>query len=200
LIRLFDTNGEANIPSWDSSSALLTASALLYLIAYFKKRSGDLFKQHWTCLAVIFFCLSVDEIAMLHEMLSKPLRAIFNTKGLLFYPWVLAASVVLIMLFFAYLRFLKHLPSTIRLLFITSGILFVFGAIVIESFEAYLDYNQMTNRITFRLSTTIEECLEMIAVVLFIYALMQYLNEHVLPCKNVDLHVVTESMQQQLKK
>lgn len=117
---------------------------------------------------------------MMHEMLSKPLRAVFNTTGLFFYPWILVAGLCMILLFFVYARFLLHLPSNIRLLFISSGIIFVFGAIVIESFEAYTDFWGSTRGLAYRISTTIEEFLEMTGVALFIYALMRYINEHVL--------------------
>jgi hypothetical protein len=184
LIRLFNTNGEANIPSWYSSSALLAASALLFLITALKARSTDTYLMHWKCMAIIFLYLSMDETAVIHEMLSKPLQAILHTDGLLYYPWVLIAGVCLLLLFFVYAKFLLHLPANIRLLFIVSGIIFVFGAIVVESFQAYKHSLGRNSEADFILTTTIEEFLEMTGIALFIYTLMQYLNEHLLRPKS----------------
>ena len=180
LIRLFDTNGEANISSWYSSSALLASSALLYAIVAFKSKAANYYQRHWQFLAIIFLYLSLDESAMIHEMLTKPLRAAFNTEGLLYYPWVLVAGICLILLLFVYTRFLLHLPSNIRMLFISSGIIFVFGAIGVECLGAYNDWQNTTSGRADIIFTTTEEFLEMTGIALFIYALMRYLNEHVL--------------------
>ena len=54
LVRLLNTNGEANIPSWYSSSALLAASALLFLITALKARDSDSYLLHWKFMAIIF--------------------------------------------------------------------------------------------------------------------------------------------------
>ena len=180
LIRLFYTDGEANIPSWYSSSALLASSALLYAIVVFKSRAADDYQRHWKLLAVIFLYLSLDEAAMGHEMLNKPVRAAFNTEGLLYFPWVLVAGVCLILLLFVYKRFLLHLPSNIRILFISSGIIFVFGAIGVECLGSYNTWQNTTSGRADMIFTTTEEFLEMTGIALFIYALMRYLNEHVL--------------------
>ena len=180
LVRLLNTNGEANIPSWYSSSALLAASALLFLIADLKARAADMYLMHWKFMAMIFLYLSLDETAVIHEMLSKPLQALLHTDGLLFYPWVLVAGGCLVLLFIMYAKFLLHLPTNIRLLFIVSGIIFVFGAIIVESFQAYKDSLGKNSRADFIVPTTIEEFLEMTGIALFIYTLMQYINEHLL--------------------
>mgnify|MGYP001043064249 CR=1 FL=1 len=180
LVRLLNTNGEANIPSWYSSSALLAASALLFLITALKARASDSYLMHWKFMAIIFLYLSLDETAVIHEMLSKPLQAILHTDGLLYYPWVLVAGFCLVLLFFVYAQFLLHLPANIRLLFIVSGIIFVFGAIVVESFQAYKHSLGRNSAADFIVPTTIEEFLEMTGIALFIYSLMQYINEHLL--------------------
>ena len=180
LVRLFDTNGEANIPTWYSSSTLLMASALLVVVIYFKARVADSYLLHWKFLAIVFLYLSLDETAMIHEMLNKPLSSILHTDGLLSYPWILAAGLCLILLLFAYARFLLHLPSNTRILFISAGIIFVLGAIGAECLGAYNHSQDTTNGLAYRIPMTIEEFFEMTGVALFIYALMLYLNEHVI--------------------
>jgi hypothetical protein len=180
LIRLFDTNGEANISSWYSSSALLVAAALLFAVTALKARATDPYARHWKFLAIIFLYLSLDETAMIHEMFNKPLRAALHTEGLLFYPWILVAGLCLLLLLFIYARFLLHLPLKIRILFISSGIIFVLGAIGLECLGAYYDSQDTTSGLAYRIPMTAEEFFEMTGVAVFIYALMLYLNEYVL--------------------
>ena len=118
---------------------------------------------------------------MIHEMSNKPLRAALHTEGLLFYPWILVAGLCLILLFFAYARFLLHLPLKIRILFISSGMIFVLGAIGLECLgAAYYDSQGTTSGLAYRIPMTFEEFFEMTGVAIFIYALMLYLNEYVL--------------------
>ena len=181
FIRLFDINDEANITSWYSSSALLIASALLFVVTALKASTADTYVRLWKFLAIIFLYLSLDETAMIHEMFNEPLSAAFHTGGLLFYPWVLIAGVCLILLLFVYARFLLHLPANIRLLFISSGVIFVIGAIGLECLgAAYYDSQGITSGLAYRIPMTIEEFFEMTGVAIFIYALMRYLNEHVI--------------------
>ena len=41
FVRIFDTDGEGNVPSWYSSSMLLVASGLLAFVAYVKNERDD---------------------------------------------------------------------------------------------------------------------------------------------------------------
>ena len=66
------------------------------------------------------------------------------------------------------------------MLFISSGIIFVFGAIGVECLGAYNDWQNTTSGRADIIFTTTEEFLEMTGIALFIYTLMRYLNEHVL--------------------
>ncbi len=55
FIRLFNPNGEANIISWYSSSALLLSSVLLGIIALAKKMNHDSYTLQWGILSLIFY-------------------------------------------------------------------------------------------------------------------------------------------------
>ena len=177
LVRLFDTNGEANIPSWYSSSALLAASALLFVIATLKAQTADDYVLHWKCMGLIFLYLSLDETAVIHEMLSKPLQALLQTSGWLYYPWVLVAGFGIILLSILYAKFLLHLPAKIRRGCLLAGITFVCGAIVVECFQAKQHSIGQNSAVDVLVTTTIEEFLEMTGIALFIHTLLQYLNE-----------------------
>jgi hypothetical protein len=69
--RLFDVDGEQNIPSLYSASALLLCSILLATITYAKKLAGDAYVRHWGTLSIIFLFLSLDEALSLHEVLTE---------------------------------------------------------------------------------------------------------------------------------
>lgn len=183
LVRLLDTNGEANIPSWYSSSALLVASALLFTITVAKARNEDRYRRHWQWMAVLFLYLSLDETALLHEMLSQPLRLLLHTDGFLYYPWILAAGICLGILCIVYAKFLLDLPVKSRFCFLISGTIFISGAIGCESYQAYLHSMGHHSREDFIVPTTIEEFLEMTGIALFIFTLIEYLYEQVLNSK-----------------
>jgi hypothetical protein len=138
LVRQFDLNGEANIPSWYQATSLLLCSILLAAIASTKKADGDSYARHWIALSIIFLYLAIDEAAQLHEMLTVPLRSAFHPSGFFYYVWVIPLGAFVLIFVLAYLRFLAHLPAKTRLLFIIAGAIYVGGALGMEMVAGYL--------------------------------------------------------------
>lgn len=174
LVPLFDLNTEKNIPTFYSAVALLVSSGLLFFIAYVHKKSGNNYFR-WMGLAIIFMFLSVDEITSIHESFGQTIRAGFAVSGFLYFAWVIPYGLALAIFLLAYLRFLLGLPKNIMMLFIVSGGVFIAGAMGVESFggrhyEVYGNAN-----ITYALFYTLEEFLEMLGIVLFIYTLLTYI-------------------------
>lgn len=60
LVRLTYLNGEATIPSWYSSSALLACAGVLAVIGAVKRARADAYTWYWFGLAAIFLYLSID--------------------------------------------------------------------------------------------------------------------------------------------
>ena len=79
---------------------------------------------------------------------------------------------------FAYLRFLFGLPARTRRLFLVAGSLYVGGAIGIELVGGRHAYLYGTQNMGYEMIVTFEEFLEMMGIVVFIYALMSYMAEH----------------------
>ena len=181
-IRLFNINGEANIPAWFSSCILLLSSFLLGLIAICKKMNRDSYILHWSVLSFIFLCLSLDETAILHEMSVKPLRSIFHLGGFFYYGWIIPAGIAVVVTGLAYLRFLINLPQKTKRLFLIAACIFVGGAIGLEAFSGLYDDMFNQGRIVSDdfviIFETIEEFMEMTGTVIFIYSLLDYLNSH----------------------
>jgi len=188
-MRLFDPNGEANIIAWYSSSALLLCSFLLSMITLVKKEQDD-YTRHWGALSLIFLYMSVDEAAVIHEMAVKPLRDLFDLGGFFYYGWIIPAGIVVLIVGLAYIKFLLHLPPRTRWLFVVAGIIFVGGAIGLESISGLLDYlysqARMASDEIVIIFETIEEFLEMLGTAIFIYALLDYASSHL---QKVSFHI-----------
>jgi cytochrome b subunit of formate dehydrogenase len=131
--------------------------------------------RSWQGLAGIFLFLAIDELCSLHEILIPVLRGAMNTKGLLYFPWVIPAFFLLIIFLIVFRKFILALPNKTKTQFILAGTVYVLGALGMELIGGYIadKYGYTT---IFGLASTIEELLEMSGVVIFINALLNYLQ------------------------
>jgi hypothetical protein len=180
LIPLFNFSVEMNIPTFYSSLALLFASTLLSIIAISHKRTGASYAS-WLGLAIIFGYLAIDEIASIHERLGLLIKASLNTSGILFYTWVIPYSAALLVFMITYFKFLLRLPKETMILFITSGTIFVSGALGFELLSGLYATASGTKDLTYALLYTCEEFLEMLGIAVFIYSLLKYMASEFKP-------------------
>jgi len=181
LIRLFDLDAEQNVPTWFASSLLLAASALLAMVTVVMRAANERYVRHWGVLSLIFLCLSCDETAVIHEKFNA-VRQFLPDLTLLHFPWVLAAAIGLIVMATAYFRFVVDLPSRTRMLVVVAGCFYVGGAAGIEVVTGYyIELSQRTDLVESILNL-LEEGFETFGIVIFIQALMTYLEPHM---KNV---------------
>ena len=190
FIRLFLVNGEANIVAWYSSLALFISSFLLGIITLRKKLEKDSFVYHWGILSLIFLYLSVDEAAVIHEMSNLPLRYLFGASGVFHYAWIIPAGIAVLIFGIAYLKFLIHLPSKSKRLFIIAGIIFVYGSLGANAISGLIiDFFGPGQKITdnmLLINRTLGEFMEMLGIVIFIYALLDYLGTQF---KTISFHI-----------
>jgi hypothetical protein len=96
FVRQLNLDEENNIPTWYSSSALLLSAILLAVIALANKRMGNPYTVQWFGLTAIFFYLSLDEAASLHEetgaLLRPMLKAAGYFHGFLYFSWVIVGA------------------------------------------------------------------------------------------------------------
>ncbi|MCA9873719.1 MAG: hypothetical protein KC441_08690 [Anaerolineales bacterium] len=175
LLNLFSVNAEETIPTWYATLLLFVAAMLLAFITLVKSRNKEPYARYWLGLTAIFLYLSMDEGAVIHEIFSDALQARFDTSGYLTFAWVLLFVPLVIIIALLYLRFLFHLPPPTRNLFIIAGLVYVGGAVVVEMVSANRWY--VDGGVTFPYLTiaTVEELMEMLGVVVFIFALLSYL-------------------------
>jgi hypothetical protein len=171
----FNFDEEANLPAFYSSLALGFCAYLLSVIATVKKKVKEKYAKQWKTLAFIFLYLAVDEMCSIHELLIPILRGAMNTKGLLYFPWVIPAFFLVIIFLIVFRKFILALPNKTKIQFILAGIVYVFGALAMELIGGYIADNYGYNTV-YGIASTIEELLEMFGVVIFINALLNYLQ------------------------
>jgi hypothetical protein len=179
---------DESVPAWYSSIMLLFCSFLLAVIAYAKKEAGDRYSLHWSILSAIFLFLSVDEGIRIHEKMATLgwliLEGAGLSEGFVIRAWVVPGAILVLIVALAYLRFLVALPPKTRNLFLLAGLLFVGGAIGMEMLsDFYVNLlggvgNMSRGQIAVRIAIPYaEESLEMLGVIVFIYALMLHLSD-----------------------
>ena len=177
FIGLLNVGDDSSIPTWYSSFALLICAVLLTIVALAKSRTKEPYFHHWAILAIIFAAMSIDEVVMLHENMSDILGESFKS-GFFYYSWVIFAIPLIFIFVLAYLKFIMHLPPKIRYLFLISGAVFVMGGLGMEMISARYDSLYNTNNLTYNLIMIAEEFLEMLGIVIFIYALLSYIKSY----------------------
>jgi hypothetical protein len=208
IYPVFDVGHDTSIHTWYSSLTLLLCSVLLAAITVVKKRCNDHYTRHWGLLSVIFLLLSIDDVATIHEHIGEVSSYVatsmgYTPKGFLYWFWVAPGAICILVLLLMYLRFLTHLPKKTLLLFLGSGLMFVGGAIGLEMVAAQLAFlsdtgeinpETIANKAYVFVEVLSEEALEDLGVIVFIYALLAYMERH-LSLKEVVVRIGTKSAQ-----
>lgn len=173
----FDANREKSFPNLYSAYALLLCSFLIGLIALARRTAGARYVTHWALLGLIFLYLSVDEALVIHEKLISPVRSALDTGGFLRHAWVIPGAAAVLIFALAYLRFVVDLPPGVRNLFVAAGAIYVGGALGMEMVGGYY-LSVFGDTLGQELLANTEEALEMLGVVVFVYALLTYMGLH----------------------
>ena len=177
LIGTFDLNNENNVPTFFSTFLLVSSAALLAVIAGGSTMAAGE-TRYWRWLSIIFLYLAIDEDASLHELFIEPVRDFLHTGGLLFFAWVIPYALVVLTIGLLYLGFVLRLPPRTRRLVIASGCIYLTGAIGFELVGGwYLERHAEIENFTYALLVACEEFCEMSGVILFIYALLDFLSD-----------------------
>lgn len=176
FVGLFSIGSDGNLPTYYSSFAILFCAILLTIIARASGNERDASAGYWYGMAVVFLFLALDEMLMLHERAIVPLRETLDASGLLYYTWVVPYAIGTLIFAAIYAPFLLRLRRRTRLLFVSAGAIFVFGAIGFEMLGG-LHYESHGGRNPVYIAIqTIEETLEMTGILIFIFALAEYLD------------------------
>lgn len=175
MAKEFNVTEENNFPTLYSVLILFLSAVLLGVIAQVKKAEKNSYAIQWKTLSLIFIYLSLDEGLSLHEHLMEPLRKI-GFKGFLYNAWVVPFALIIIALAMAFFRFVMHLPRSTKYLFIIAGFIYVLGSLGFELIEGQHKFIHGVDNFYYQVIVTIEEGLEMTGIIIFIHALLSYLN------------------------
>ncbi len=182
IVDKFDLDLEANnLPTWFQSSTLLLCSVLLVIITFIRKSLNDIDTKFWGLMAAIFLYLSLDEAVSIHEQMTVPLRDAIGAQGILFFAWVIPATLMLMILFATVYKSVWRLSAATRRSFIVSGFIFVAGAVGMEMvgaryYEIFLEPTKAPNDFGYVILTTVEEFLEMVGIAFFIFSMLKYIE------------------------
>jgi len=180
LMQNFFLDAEGNITTFINALLLFIPSLLLIVISIWKFSAKDKFRFHWIGLAMIFFFLSIDEAAVIHESMIKPMRAIVGSDGVFYFAWIIPGMIIVSAFGLVYLMFFLHLENKFKILFMLSLGVYICGVIGGEMISGYFAANLGLKNFTYTIVASFEESIEYIGCSLIIYSLLKYI-EHYLP-------------------
>lgn len=169
LIVEFFADSEKNIPTYFSGLILLFSALLLFIKARDVQQKKGKFIFQWYFLCLIFVYLALDEVLVIHEQLTEPVRNYLNTTGALFFAWYIPVIPVLILVGFYFLRFVLSLPARYKIGYIISGFLYILGVIGIEIIGSIFGHDYGLGNFPYTLLAALEEFIEMCGISFFIY-------------------------------
>lgn len=180
LVRLFNLDGEANLPTLFSTLLLLSASMLLLCIGMHERRGNSPFATRWLLLATGFLFMAVDEAAMIHELFDSPTRRLMgdDASDAFLYAWVVPYTLLVVALLVYFIKFLLHLPAGTRARFCIAGAIYVAGALGLEFLEGVQAGAHGEASAGYMVLNTIQELMEMSGTIIFIDALLGYIVDH----------------------
>lgn len=174
LVAFFSLSFEHNLPTWYASSLLLACAVALGAVATRVGREpGAPFRRHWWGLAVIFAYMSLDEAVCLHENLG----GLLALHGVLYFSWIVPAAALLALFGLSYLRFVARLPPGTRRRFVTAGLVYVGGALVMELPLGFWAERAGDDNFVYAAIDWVEEMLELAGASLFLLAVLRHLGE-----------------------
>lgn len=174
LVPFFDFDEEKNAPTF-FTTCLFLINAVLFLGLWKVERITNKPQKLWILFSIIFCFLAIDEDCMLHERLILPLESLLNTSGFFLFAWIIPYGIAFILLAIFGIPILWRIERSIRFWFVISAVIFITGAIGFEMIGGkYLEMMDIVGEgdIVYKFITTFEESLEMIGLIVLIFALL----------------------------
>lgn len=172
FVPLFDMDREGSVPNCISTLLFAVSAVLLWKIAAAKLKAGDRTGRLWGGLAVVFALFTVDDGAAIHESFVNSLRDTFHAGGYLYFAWVIPALIILVLITPVLFRIWLSLPGPTRLVLALAAIFLVGGALGLEMIEGRYVERWGHKTPAYSLLATLEETMEFIGQVLFLYGLL----------------------------
>jgi len=165
-IAMLDLDEEESFGTWFSAIILLLTGRLLLAHAATVRRAGARWYAWWLVLAIGFHFLSIDEVAGMHEYLNSVLEETSTDSA-----WTDVALGGLGLVAVAYLPFLVGLRRRTAVLFVIAGLIYAGGAVGVERWTG-----DDVKSLSYNMWTTLEEGMEMVGVIVMIYAVLDHMR------------------------
>lgn len=171
LDRYFNFATEVNLPTFFNAILIFMGGQTFYVMA--SNTIDKLYlKRYWFFMAFVFFFLSIDEYIQIHEWFSSGLPRKFGIggEGIFKFAWIIPYGIATLIFGLYSLKVLRTLEKKQLLGYILAGGLYLFGVIVMEALGGkFVEMNDDVETLEYYLFfTTIEESLEMIAMILLL--------------------------------
>ena len=170
LLPRFSLSFESNVPTWFASSLLLVSAIVAGHIAGLPTSAQ---RRSWWVVAAAFGWASLDEAAELHESLG----GLFDTRGALYFDWVISAAVVPLALAIALWPWLRALPPGTRRRMILASLVYFGGAVVMELPLGWWTDRAGQDSLGYAMIDWVEETMELCGAVLMLRALLLHRAE-----------------------
>ena len=118
--------------------------------------------------------MSFDEFGGIHERLSAAIGARFHPTGLLHFAWAAPAGVVALIGFAFFVPFILSFPKRLGILMVLSAVIFLGGSVGLEMVGGKIEEAAGLNNLLYRAESNLEEGMELLGVLLFIYVMLRY--------------------------
>lgn len=183
VLGVLDVGMEISLPSWFSTINLFVAGLLLAALYADARRARERDAGYWLLLTLVFFYMSLDESAHMHEKATRLALHLADAMSLL--PasvaeseawtsrgWILFGYIFVFVFGLICLPFLLRMRRALAVQFVIAGIVLVGGALVMETVGGLmLYYGWQTDDPLYRMRRIVEEGGEMFGVVIFNCAL-----------------------------
>lgn len=174
LSNRFDFDDEASVPTWFSQFLYLLIAMGAGLAAYLETNRTR--RRIWTLIAVVSLIFSIDEIGALHEFVLQTLHVIFfadAAPGAFSNAWLLVLPLIVIAAGLFIGSMVRHFPRRTLLLFTSAVVIFLIGAVGVDMVTSVLERESFANQ---GILVGIEEMLELLSLVVIVYAVADYLE------------------------
>ncbi len=176
LSNRFDLNDENSVPQWISQTLFLLSGLSALLIAYMTKDSAT--RRLWGVISVMAILLSLDDASTIHEFI---LQTIHNTYFVDTAPtffrnaWLILLPIVLMVMLWLIISMAKLLPKKTTLILSLGGLVFIVGAIFVDSLMNNIPERSFMGQGIFG---AIEGGLQLIGISILLYGLVENIEHY----------------------
>lgn len=188
VVPLFNFDRESNFPTLFNGLILGFGSLIAFGISSWLRENGGvaLDKRAWFGIGCILGFMMLDELCQIHEALDWILMAHLKSNGAIAWPWVVPYAALALGVAGFLLKFYIRLERRFQVIFAVSAIIYVIGALGFEMLEAAYTEKNGIDSIGFGVLYSIEESLEMLAVMLANWGIMTYAADR---CAGLDVQL-----------